>query len=288
MEGMGGYLIPHAFMALQAGLISRNIASQHVVGIAVVHGMTGQAGHLALRVTGGFQKSIVFTASHSNHPIRPEKVSQQIRPFLDNALQPWQLIDFGGLNHRSGRGKILSRPVIKARGAPLFFFVPPAHAVTLTAYLGGSFGIQSFRMHNGILPRRQWIPTRHSRVQRLLPLYMRLTRPVTGFAGDPQISSLRGYPISLRVMRGNPGGGMTANTGKVPDFGCCTRVGIPDERRLPRYPLFFFNQPGKRKTDLHIAVISRQPEYLHMMGTRHQTYAQGHPFGRLRWHCLRS
>ena len=64
MEGMGGDLIPHAFMALQTGLIARNIASQHVVGIAVVHGMTGQAGHLALRVTGGFQKSIVFTPSH--------------------------------------------------------------------------------------------------------------------------------------------------------------------------------------------------------------------------------
>ena len=77
-------------------------------------------------------------------------------------------------------------------------------------------------MHNGILPSGRGSLTRYSRVQELLPFYVRLTGPVTGFAGDPQISSMRGYPIGLRVMRGNPGGGMTANTGKVPDFGCCT------------------------------------------------------------------
>src|SRR5205823_4190559 len=70
-------------VALEAGVIAVHAVSQLIIRIALVHGMTGEAGHFATLKTRGFNQAVVFTARDANHAIRPKSPVQEFRVLAD-------------------------------------------------------------------------------------------------------------------------------------------------------------------------------------------------------------
>lgn len=257
------------FVALRARTRVGSIAGELIVGIAFVDGMARNTTELAALVAGRFNQAVVFTSTHTHHPVGPEKVRENVRILAQEFGECRGAIGFHATDDGGGRLQIGARAVSEALFCPGFIVANPLHgmakAANLCRTLGGEFsGMNNLGEQNF---RRRFVQF----AGEVARLDMLLARAMAGFTGDAEFSHMRvdspgdGIETWFRSCR------MTAGTYGVPHLGAMDEIGRAYEGGVSRNPPFLRDQPGEWEPQLGIALARRDPEHLHVMGTGHKS-----------------
>ena len=146
MAGVGGERARFAefLVALQTRGVAAGAGGKHVVGLAVMAGVAGDAGEFSTFVTGRFDEAVVLAAADADHAIRPKEIAEEIGVFGEVLGEAGNGVRGGSADDGSGFLEVVSRAVFETGVAPVAGFIDPFHGMAEAADLGGAFGGEFF------------------------------------------------------------------------------------------------------------------------------------------------
>ena len=136
MVRMFGHFGAEGWMALETGFAGFHPFRDHIIRIAVMHGVTGEAGELPFLIAGGFQHAAEVPSGDAYDSIPPEAVLQEAGFAPEWFLQPGLQIEANGADDGFVFVEILAWAVGESVLAKLWRVRDPFDAVALAADLG--------------------------------------------------------------------------------------------------------------------------------------------------------
>ncbi len=237
--------------------------------------MARKAGKVLSLVARGFDDAVQFPSAHSNHAVRPEKIIHDIGIFFEVLSQFRYGLDVGGTNNWGGFFQFVAGAKGESMLSPLRGVLVPFHRMTKATDFSRSFRAKFFWIYDFSWWKFAlvWFSLRG-----VTRLDMLVAWSMARFTSNAQFTHTCVNRASDRIYSGFHSGGMASAAHNIPNFGSMRHVWRPDKSRVPRNPTLFWNQPGEWEADLHISLVLRGLENLHVMRTGHDSKPDVQPF----------